>query len=401
MLASVLSIGGCSTLGIELVGNDDWTEQTKAVVAASPVGTTLPRELDKDVLPGHYLIPGDVLVIEPVKLDSIVRLPADQRVLADGTVDLGGYGRVVVAGSTLEVAEALIERTIYDRADPSDELELDDIEVNVRLIQANHRYYVLGEVNSPGIYEMRGFETVLDGILEAGGLTSGASTCDIILTRPTGPSCCRVTLPVCYREITQLGDAETNYQLRPGDRIVVASRGCCDDLCFWRGVQTCQRCCKCQTACADPALAASGNPMSRVSAVPVPNVPTAQVPVPDAPMIGPDVSFDTPPLRSQSSGAPTDAPQMFPPPPGTKDDSGTKDNLDKGENTETDDVNRRQRFDSMDRLTPPNRTDNGPQPTLPELLSPSDRADGELQFEPGDFDLSPRQSSRFRPMRLR
>jgi hypothetical protein len=41
---------------------------------------------------------------------------------------------------------------------------------------------------------------------------------------------CRVVLPICYREIVQLGDTATNYQLVPGDRIFVATRGLCEGL---------------------------------------------------------------------------------------------------------------------------------------------------------------------------
>ena len=37
--------------------------------------------------------------------------------------------------------------------------------------------------------------------------------------RPTPPRSCRVVLPICYRQITQLGDTSTNYQIKPGDRI--------------------------------------------------------------------------------------------------------------------------------------------------------------------------------------
>ena len=56
---------------------------------------------------------------------------------------------------------------------------------------------------------------------------------------------CRVVLPVCYRQIVQLGDTTTNYQLQPGDRIYVPSQGFCESLtgndkkeCACKGPQT-------------------------------------------------------------------------------------------------------------------------------------------------------------------
>ena len=270
MTASILSTG-CSTLGLSLYPTGmTLTEQTEAVLAATPRHPLgVPRERDKAVLPTHFLQPGDVLLVEMVSLDSDIRIPADQRVLADGTLDLGGYGRIVVAGGTLESTEDLIERTIATAVAEDDDVDPEDIEVNVRLIEPVHRYYVLGEVNSPGAFTLTGYETVLDGILEAGGLTTSASTCRILLSRPTDPCSCRVTLPICYREITQLGDTTTNYQLRPGDRIVVASRSCCEEWMFWKAGETCERCCACQTACPDPASVGPSNPMPAVTAMAV------------------------------------------------------------------------------------------------------------------------------------
>ena len=72
---------------------------------------------------------------------------------------------------------------------------------------------------------MAGRETVLDALIAAGGLNSRASQMKIILSRPSGPCDCRFVLPVCYRNIVQIGDTSTNYQIQPGDRIFVPARG--------------------------------------------------------------------------------------------------------------------------------------------------------------------------------
>lgn len=260
LLATSLLVAavGCSSTGFSFSPPRHLlTDQAEAVVSRAPRHVDLPRELNETVLVAHYLQPGDVLIVEPVELDSPVRFPADQKVLADGTIDLGGYGRVIVAGLTLEAAESAIEKTIDDRdAKPA--------QVNVRLLDSVHRFYVLGEVASPGSYPFVGNEKVLDAIMAAGGLTSQADQCRIILARPTPPPSCRVALPICYREITQLGDTTTNYQLQPGDRIYVASRRLCDDLKFWKAGETCDRCCGCQSQCPDPLVATFRNPIASV-----------------------------------------------------------------------------------------------------------------------------------------
>ena len=155
---------------------------------------------------------------------------------------------------TLEQAEDAVQRIIAEESKVS-------VRVNVRLIQPIARYYVVGEVNSPGAYPLTGHETVLDAIMEAGGLTSRASACDLLLARPTSPCSCRVTLPVCYRSITQLGDTTTNYHLQPGDRIFASRQSLHEELfAFVHGGKTCDRCCQQQRACCDPRSATIQTP---------------------------------------------------------------------------------------------------------------------------------------------
>lgn len=225
------------------------TQDTKDILDKTTRHPNVPRELAKQVRPTHQVAPGDELLVEVVKAEDLsIQLPADQRVMADGTIDLGLYGRVVIASMTIEEAESTVQSIVSNA-------EKESIQVNIRLLQPIHRYYVIGEVNSPGAYTLTGHETVLDGIMEAGGLTARASACDILLARPTSPCSCRVTLPVCYRSITQLGDSTTNYHLKPGDRIFVARQSFCEEmLAYVKGSQTCDRCCKKQVACRDASL---------------------------------------------------------------------------------------------------------------------------------------------------
>jgi hypothetical protein len=114
--------------------------------------------------------------------------------------------------------------------------------ITARLVTRDSKvYYVLGEVNAPGAFQLKGREHVLDALIAAGGLTSAASRRNIILSRPTPPHSCRVVLPICYNEIVQLGDTSTNYQIMAGDRVYVATRNCYEDLmaCFHRRCGPC------------------------------------------------------------------------------------------------------------------------------------------------------------------
>jgi protein involved in polysaccharide export with SLBB domain len=189
-----------------------------------PQPLSAPRELDKHPLPPYTVEPGDVLVVQPADLDSPVHFPGDQPVLPDGSIHLGRYGRLVVAGMTIEHVEAAVLALVQTQVK-------DAGPITVRVVNRPSKvYYVLGDVNAPGAFPLNGRETVLDGLVAAGGLCERASRCKIILSRPTRPGDCRVVLPVNYRDIVQLGDTTTNYQLAPGDRIYVPTRTCWEDM---------------------------------------------------------------------------------------------------------------------------------------------------------------------------
>jgi protein involved in polysaccharide export with SLBB domain len=227
---SLLALGLCLVAGCSLPGGGRITlfpELAQLLPEARDlrqhIPPDVPRELQKQVLARYVIEPGDVLLIQPASLDSPFRLPGDQRVLSDGTIDLGRFGIVPAAGMTPEQLEHAISSHIQKQ-----EKEAGPILVRL-LTAASQVYYVLGEVNAPGAYPLLGRETALDGILVAGGLNDRASRTEIILSRPTHPDQPRVVLPVCYNQIVQLGDTTTNYQLAPGDRIFVPARSFAED----------------------------------------------------------------------------------------------------------------------------------------------------------------------------
>jgi polysaccharide export outer membrane protein len=126
-------------------------------------------------------------------------------------------------------------------------------EISVRLVTwDSKKIYVLGEVNSPGSFDYDGTHTVLDAIIEAGGLSSKANEHHIIVARPTTCSSCRIVMTVCYDQVVQLGDTSTNYQLQPGDRVFVPALTFCEDLkqsLSFNKDQRCPRCAGCQSGC--------------------------------------------------------------------------------------------------------------------------------------------------------
>jgi polysaccharide export outer membrane protein len=214
------SLAGCGTVasGISPLP-DRYPLGDRAREARICLPQDLPRELHKTTIDEYRIEPGDGLLILPSDLDSKVRVPSDQTVLADGTIDLGKYGRLYAAGKTVGQIEAEVQSAVK-KVEKDEEIGF----IDVRLVNRQSKvYYVLGEVTTPGRFQLVGSETVLDGIMMAGGVTDRSSWRDIILVRPIGDETGWV-LRVDYGAIVRLGEAATNYQLCPGDRIYVGSR---------------------------------------------------------------------------------------------------------------------------------------------------------------------------------
>lgn len=137
----------------------------------------------------------------------------------DGTVSLGSYGEVRVAGLTLPEAKKAIEQQLWKYLwEP--EISLDVGGYNSKV------YYVVINQAGAGMQILRlpitGNETVLDALGLINGLPPIASKDRIWLARPAPPHAgCDQVLPVDLRAIAECGATATNYQLLPGDRVYV------------------------------------------------------------------------------------------------------------------------------------------------------------------------------------
>ena len=291
-------------------------DTTDAIAEAEGYSIATPKELLKQPLSTYILEIGDTVLIEAIKFDASIRLPGDQVIKPDGHISLGEFGEYMAHGKTveqigtevqdlidgqirndLEIAfeierrqresdQLLADRRNAASSDNEDEddddlsidesdndLSLSSIEdeearialdrrvveallsneISVRLVTwDSKKIYVLGEVNSPGSFDYNGTHTVLDALIEAGGITSGANEHKILVARPTTCNSCRIVMTVCYDQIVQLGDTTSNYQLMPGDRVFVPALTFCEDVkqsFTFNKDERCPRCAGCQTGC--------------------------------------------------------------------------------------------------------------------------------------------------------
>jgi polysaccharide export outer membrane protein len=138
----------------------------------------------------------------------------------DGTVSLGTYGKVYVAGMTLDQVKAAIEahlaKTLY-----KPEVDVDEFAYNSKF------YYVITDFAGSGEQVTKlpctGNETVLDAIANVGGL-SAVSSKNLWVARPAPAGSCDQVQPVDWKGISRRGHTRTNYQLLPGDRVFVMSQ---------------------------------------------------------------------------------------------------------------------------------------------------------------------------------
>lgn len=140
----------------------------------------------------------------------------------DGTVQLGVYGNVYVAGMTLDEVKQSVETQLST--------SIHDPEVVVDVLAYNSKkIYIItdgggnGETVAP--LPFTGNETVLDAIGQIQGL-SEVSSKRMWIARPA-PNGTEVAqnMQIDWRAITQDAVTTTNYQLLPGDRIYIQADG--------------------------------------------------------------------------------------------------------------------------------------------------------------------------------
>jgi polysaccharide biosynthesis/export protein len=156
-----------------------------------------------------------------VQMRGMQNIKGEHLVRPDGTVSLGMYGSVFVAGMTLGQVKAVVENHLG--------AYLVNPQISVDVLAYNSRkIYIIADGAGYGqqviALPATGNETVLDAIAKVNGLPAVASLKKIWVSRPspTGTPCSTV-LPVDWKAITQAGRTETNYQLLPGDRIYISA----------------------------------------------------------------------------------------------------------------------------------------------------------------------------------
>lgn len=226
-----------------------------------PPSGAVPRELEKITLPPYVIEAPDQLLIEvvqraavpqyddkgtaltnkdgtPVTKPGVIPLTVQPvsgpfQVRLDGTVGLGFWGAVPVAGLTLEqAAESIRGHLLQQETLAKFGTKAESVIVIVDVIAYNSkRYYIITDGGGQGAGEqvvsfpITGSETVMDAIANIGGLSDVSSRRNIWVARRTPhPGQPWQILPVDWVGMSQHGNTFTNYQVMPGDRIYVKAQ---------------------------------------------------------------------------------------------------------------------------------------------------------------------------------
>lgn len=177
-------------------------KKTRAVKKAS-----FPMQGNHDYLIG----PEDVIEISVWKNSALSKTV---KVRPDGKISLPLIGDVQAARLTPKQLRKAIEKNISKYQQTAI--------VSVIVIEVNsYRIFVLGEVATPGAYQMRTRTSVLQAIALAGGFTKFASKnkMKLIRTKKDGSGDEKITIR--FKDLVYKKDTHENIILKPGDTIFV------------------------------------------------------------------------------------------------------------------------------------------------------------------------------------
>jgi polysaccharide export outer membrane protein len=171
--------------------------------AHSSTSTTDPKD------PEAYVIgPEDLLEVSIWKNDALTRTVP---VRPDGRISLPLLGDVVASNMTPRVLRDSLAKA-YATYVPQPE-----VSVIVREIHSM-KISVVGQVKTPGRYELKSRASVLEALALAGGFEDFAKRDRIFVLRRRGTT--SVRLPFNYTRLIDSA-AEDNFLLEPGDIVVV------------------------------------------------------------------------------------------------------------------------------------------------------------------------------------
>jgi len=196
-----------------------------SVVLVCCLATAVPPAAQAADEAAYVIEPPDVLRIEvsglPKKAEPI---QGARLVRPDGTVSLGRYGTVSVAGLTPEQARVAILEYLASHVKKKHQDKL-DAAVDVKECNSKFYYVISGSDDGQQVVRIacKGNETVADAIRQVNGLATLAEKSSVWIARPAPNGQANQVLRVDWRGIVGEKRMATDYPILPGDRVFVGT----------------------------------------------------------------------------------------------------------------------------------------------------------------------------------
>ena len=187
-----------------------WTGPVSAQSRPSAPGNDNPRATTSAALPADYVIGvEDLLTVMFLREKD---LTSEVVVRPDGRISLPMINDVEAAGLTPEQLSATVT------AAASKFIRDPGVTVMVKEVRSR-KVYVVGEVGSPGVFQLGSEMNVLQALAQAGGLLEHANKGNIVVVRSVNGAEQRFRFN--YKDALRGRNTRQNIKLLPGDTILV------------------------------------------------------------------------------------------------------------------------------------------------------------------------------------
>jgi len=166
----------------------------------------------KDYIVGE----GDVLKISVYNHPD---LTTTSRIEGDGAILFPLIGQVKVAGLTISGVSAKLCELLSDGYVISPQVTIFIEEFR------SQKATIIGQVNKPGLYELKGHTTFLEILSRAGDLSKDAGDKAIIKRKTAGDNGAEKVIAVDLNRLIEMGDITQNIPVIDGDNIYVTKAG--------------------------------------------------------------------------------------------------------------------------------------------------------------------------------
>ncbi len=174
----------------------------------------VPASFQTAVAQDYLLGGGDVVTVSVYEQPDMT---TTVRISGDGMISLPLLGQVSADNLTVKQLEEKIELLLADGyvVDPQVHVFVEEFR--------SRKVTILGEVDSPGVYEIQGRTTILELISKAGGLTENAAYQAIIQNKDKAEAADPVTV-IDLSLLMKEGERSQNIDITDGDHVFIPQK---------------------------------------------------------------------------------------------------------------------------------------------------------------------------------